>query len=130
MMLDRNPSEIGFDRKALVDAIDMCTSCAQACTACADACLAEDDRSLRCCVTSCSSCADLCDATGRILSRQTAPNVAIVRAAVEACIASCSACSSECESHDYQHCKTCAEACGRCAEVCRDFLGKLPAVSA
>jgi len=125
-MIESNPTEIGFDRNILVTAIDSCTSCAQACTSCADACVAEGERSLSCCVTSCNACADLCDATGRILSRQAAANVVILRAAVEACIASCSACASECESHEYRHCKACAEACRRCVDACRDFLSELP----
>ncbi|HEX5923302.1 MAG TPA: hypothetical protein VFY45_05690, partial [Baekduia sp.] len=63
-----------------------CSDCAAACTSCADADLGERGLpELIRCVRLCLDCADICDATGRIVTRQTASDVDVVRAVVEAC---------------------------------------------
>ena len=60
---------------------------------------------------------------GRILIRETAPDLGVVRAAIEACAAACRACGDECERHasHHEHCRICADVCRRCkqADVCR-----------
>jgi len=71
-------------------------------------------------------CADLCAATGRILSRQTATDPAMVRAALQAC----KRCGDECEQHGQhgmEHCRVCAEACRRCEQACHQLLSSLAA---
>ncbi|MCV4600674.1 hypothetical protein OFC63_32110, partial [Escherichia coli] len=84
------PSQAPVDAGTLVECIEACYDCAQACTACADACLGEEDpKSLARCIRLDLDCADVCDATGRILSRQTAFEPQLVRAALQACAQAC-----------------------------------------
>ena len=90
-MLATHP-KVGFAaaQDALLRCIEACAECAQACTACADACLGEDMvAELVTCIRKNSDCADICAATGAVLSRQTAPDVATVRALLEACRTAC-----------------------------------------
>ena len=85
---------------ALAECIRACFDCAQVCTACADACLGEQDNEMLVrCIRLDLDCADLCDATGRIVSRQTAIEPAMVR----------------------------AEACRRCERACNDLMGQMAA---
>jgi hypothetical protein len=68
---------------ALLACIRACFDCAQACTVCADACLGEaDPKALDRCIRLNLDCADLCDATGHIVSRQTALEPQLVSAAL------------------------------------------------
>jgi hypothetical protein len=114
----------------LVRCIDECSTCEASCTVCADACLAEDDvRDLVRCIRLCLDCADACDDTLRILSRQTDPDPATQRTALEACLAACRACAEECErhAHHHEHCRLSAEECRRCERACEDLLAVFPA---
>src|ERR1700751_1340690 len=108
-----HPQPTGLDRDALLRCIAECLDCAASCTACADADLAEDDvADMVRCIRLCLDCADACQATGRIVSRQTAPYLRLIRAMVEACSVACVACSAECERHatHHEHCRLCADA--------------------
>src|ERR671918_421134 len=99
-MLQTNPSSATLDASTLVECIEACFDCAQSCTACADACLGEDDpKSLARCIRLNLDCADVCDATGRIVSRQTAFEPQMVRAALQACATACKVCGDECTTH-------------------------------
>ena len=121
-----HPTEI--DREALLRCIDDCVDCAATCTACADACLAEEDvRDMVRCIRLCLDCADLCDATGRMVSRQTEPDLGVLRATVEACAAVCRASGDECErhAHHHEHCRICAETCRRCERSCSGLLAAM-----
>ncbi len=83
-MIQSNPSP-AISGDALAECIRACFDCAQACTACADACLGEEDpKPLARCIRLDLDCADICDATGRILSRQTATDMQMVRATLQA----------------------------------------------
>ena len=85
-MLDTHPSSAAMDAAALVECIDACFDCAQSCSACADACLGEDDpKHMRRCIIMCLNCADMCATMGRIVSRQTEFEPAMVRATLLAC---------------------------------------------
>ena len=96
-MSETNPSQVSVDTEALVECIEACLDCAQACTACADACLGEQDvQMLTRCIRLDLDCADVCEATGKILSRQTAFEPELVRAALEACARACRLCGDEC----------------------------------
>lgn len=124
-MLEAHPQPDGGDLDARVRCIEACSDCATACTSCADADLAENDpQELTACIRRCLDCADVCDATGRIVTRQTASDVRVVRAAVEACLAACRVCREECERHaaHHEHCRICAELCSRCEQGCEDLL--------
>ena len=125
-MLEASPSPIGFDGDDLAACIQACIECAQACTACADACLGEDmvGHLLRC-ITIDLNCADICEATGRVLSRQTAYDPAMTRAALQACRDACRIYAEECEQHAsmHEHCRLCGEACRRCEQACSRLLG-------
>jgi hypothetical protein len=79
------------------------------------------------CIRLCLDCADVCEATGRVVTRQTASDVGVVRAAVEACVVTCHACREECERHaqHHEHCRICAQVCSRCEQACNDLLVSL-----
>jgi Domain of Unknown Function (DUF326) len=112
----------------LVSCVEACGECADACTSCADACLAEEGvQELRRCIRLDLDCADLCGAVARIVTRQTATELRLLRPALEACIAACGMCADECERHvsHHEHCRVCAEACRRCEQACRELLGSI-----
>ncbi|MBP2420781.1 four-helix bundle copper-binding protein [Microbacterium imperiale] len=128
-MLATHP-KVGFAeaQETLLRCIEACVESAQACTACADACLGEDMvAELITCIRKNSDCADICAATGAVLSRQTTPDVATVRALLEACRTACASCAAECEQHAdmHEHCRECAESCRRCEQACTDLLAAL-----
>ena len=124
-ILGTHPRPDTLDRGLLVRCIEDCIECAATCTSDADSDLAEPDvqEQLRC-IRLCLDCADVCDATGRILIRQTEPDLGVLRAAIEACAVACRACGDECEKHasHHEHCRICAEVCRRCEQSCRDLL--------
>ena len=124
-----HPQPIDLDQKTLLRCIQECLDCAASCIACADACLSESDlHELVRCIRLNLDCADACDATGRILTRQTEPDLGLLRATVEDCATACLACAEECERHadHLEHCRLCAEVCRRCKQACdalRAILG-------
>jgi Domain of Unknown Function (DUF326) len=127
-MIDAHPKPPSVDRDALLRCLDECLDCAATCTSCADACLGEQDvQGLVRCIRLNHDCADACDAAGRILTRQTAPDVGVLRAAIQACVAACRACGRECERHaaHHEHCRVCGRACTRCEEACNDLLAAI-----
>jgi hypothetical protein len=127
-MLEAHPQPASLDRDVLVRCIESCVECATACTSCADADLGESDLpDLVRCIRLCLDCADVCDVTGRVVIRQTAFDVGVVRATVEACVVVCRTCREECERHarHHEHCRICAEVCGRCEQACNDLLASI-----
>jgi len=75
-------------------------------------------------------CDDVCEATGKILSRQTAFEPEMTRAALEACSRACRLCAEECEQHaqhGMEHCRVCAEVCRRCESACNHPLSAIGA---
>ena len=127
-MMDSSPAEVAVDQQLLAECIEACLVCAQTCTACADACLSEESvADLRRCIRTDLDCADICETTGRVLSRQTDPDVAVIRAVLEACARACKSCGDECAQHAemHEHCRICAEACRRCEEACTKLLAAL-----
>ena len=131
-MLAASPSRVPeVDLDVLARCVTACFDCAQACTTCADACLGERDperlEHMARCIRLDLHCADICLTTGRLLSRQEAPELA--RAIVETCALACRLCGEECERHapHMDHCRVCAEACRACEAACRDVLAALPA---
>jgi len=127
--IDQSP----FELNALTECIDACFECAQICTSCADACLGENEHQghLIHCIRLNSDCADVCVTTGRVLVRQTQPDLSVVRAQLRSCLAACKACGDECQQHaekmDMQHCAVCAESCRRCERACQKLLDALSA---
>lgn len=112
----------------LVAVIDVASACAQVCMMCADACIAEEMvADLRRCIRLDLDCADVCSVTARMLSRQTEPNVALMRAQLEVCVQACRLCGDECASHAemHEHCRLCSESCRRCEEACIRLLDVL-----
>ena len=127
-VLESHPQPTSLDRDALLRCIAECLDCAASCTACADADLAEDDvKEMVRCIRLCLDCADTCDAAGRIVTRQTAPDLRLIRAMVEACSVACFVCAEECDRHaaQHEHCRLCAEACRRCKSACDDLLAAI-----
>lgn len=134
-MLQTHPQlgQSPFDMDALTTCIDACFECAQVCTSCADACLGETEHAghLTHCIRLNLDCADICTTTGRVLVRQTQPDLAVIRAQLQACVAACNACGDECQQHaekmDMKHCAVCAESCRRCEQACQKMLDSLSA---
>ena len=131
-MSETNPSEVSVSTDVLVECIEACFDCAQACTGCADACLGEqeDTQMLTRCIRLDLDCAEVCVATGKILSRQTAFEPEMARAALEACARACRLCGEEYENHaqhGMQHCRVCAEVCRRCESACNNLLSAMGA---
>jgi hypothetical protein len=127
-LIETHPQPSSLDRDALLRCIEDCFDCSATCTSCADACLGEQDLpELVRCIRLCLDCADVCEAAGRIVTRQTALDLDVVRAAVEACAVACRACGEECEKHatHHEHCRVCAEACRSCEQACNDLVGTI-----
>jgi hypothetical protein len=127
-MIMTHPRPTSLDRDALLRCVDECFDCAATCTSCADACLGEKDvQGLVRCVRLNLDCADVCEAAGRILTRQTEPDLVLLRAAIEACAAACRSCGEECERHaaHHDHCRICAEACRRCEQACDELVATI-----
>jgi hypothetical protein len=125
-MFRTHPSGAADD--ALVRAVQEIFDCAQTCTACADACLGEESvAELVTCIRLNLDCADVCEATGRILTRQTAFDPAMARTMLETCIEACRRCGEECARHadHHEHCRICAEACNRCRQACEEALSTI-----
>ena len=123
-----HPRPGSLDREAALRCIDECLDCAASCTSCADADLAESDvQEMVRCIRLCLDCADVCGVTVRTVTRQTEPDLGVVRAVVEACAAACIACADECERHavHHEHCRICAEVCRRCKQACDDLLATI-----
>jgi hypothetical protein len=123
-----HPRPTSLDRDVLLRCIDECFDCAATCTSCADACLGEPDvTELVRCVRLCLDCADACDTTGRIVTRQTEPDLGVVRAVAEACATACRVCGDECERHaaHHEHCRISAQVCRRCERACNDLLATI-----
>jgi hypothetical protein len=129
-MIQTHPQSTGAN-DVLFACIRACFDCAQACTACADACLGEaDPKTLDRCIRLNLDCADLCQATGRIVSRQTALDPQMIAVALQACVAACCLCGDECErhaQHGMEHCRVCAEACRACEQACDALRRQLAA---
>lgn len=114
-----------MDITAVTKVIDSAFECAQICTSCADACLSEDMvADMRYCIRQNLDCADICGTTARVLSRQTEPEMTLLRAQLEACATACRLCGDECEKHKdmHAHCQVCMESCRRCEEACNALL--------
>jgi hypothetical protein len=127
-IFDLHPKPSSLDRKTLVRCIEECLDCGASCTACADANLSESDSAELTRVTRVAlDCADVCEATGRVVTRQTAPDLSLTRSLVEACAAACLACAAECDLHaaHHEHCRICAEICRRCKQACEDLLAAI-----
>jgi hypothetical protein len=127
-MLEAHPKSTALDRDALLRCIEECIDCAATCTSCADADLAEPDvaEMIRC-IRLCLDCADACEATGRILIRQTEPDVGVLLAVTDACAVACRACALECEKHaeQHEHCRFCNQVCRRCEQACEALLATI-----
>ena len=127
-VIDKHPRPTSVDREALLRCIEECFDCAPSCVACADACLGEPDvADLVRCARLCLDCADTCNATGRILTRQTEPDLAVLRAATEACLVACRASGDECERHapHHEHCRVCLAVCRSCEQACADLIAAM-----
>ncbi|HTU11107.1 MAG TPA: four-helix bundle copper-binding protein [Allosphingosinicella sp.] len=114
--------------EALQRCIEHCYACAQACSACADACLAEPAVfALRNCIRLNLDCADLCATIGRIATRGTGSNEALMAELLNSCALICRMCADECQRHAgrYEHCRICAAACRACAESCGEAIDAL-----
>jgi len=123
-----HPHPSSLDQEATLRCIEECLDCAATCTACADDSLGEDDvQEMTRVIRLALDCSDICDTTRRIVIRQTAPDVGVIRAVIEACSSACLACAEECERHaaHHEHCRLCAELCRRCKQACDGLLATM-----
>lgn len=129
-MLATHPRPSSTPNSMLVNCIEACMVCATSCTACADACLAEEMvKELVHCIRTDLDCADICQATGRILMRQSEPDMQMIVKQLEACQVACRRCGAVCAEHAkmHEHCRVCAEACRACEQACAALLAAMPA---
>lgn len=116
-----HPDVRGRTNDTLIACIEECLACAPACISCADACLREDMvADLRQCIRLNLDCADLCFAAGKIGTRRTGTDEAVIISTLQACAQACLACAEECERHAemHEHCRICAEFCRACEMAC------------
>jgi hypothetical protein len=117
-----------IDEDSLVICIQEGLNCAQAGTACADACAADPSAAhLGRCAGSALNCADVATAVVRVLSRPTAYDSEVTRAALQALVEVCRAGYDEQRKHavDNEACRISSEACRRCGQACRHLLSLL-----
>jgi hypothetical protein len=135
-MAQSHPNQAKLDQNGklasstLASLVGTLSNCAVICNQCADACLGEADiDGLRRCIRTDMDCAAICATTAAVLSRQTEPDWAIVRAQLQACVTACRACADECAKHadHHEHCRLCAETCASCADEWQQVLDGLPA---
>lgn len=81
------------------------------------------------CIRTDLDCADMCDATVKVLTRQTAYDLVVIRSVVGACLNTIVACAEECERHaaHHKHCEISAKVCREAERACRDLLAALDA---
>lgn len=130
-MLESYPGPtIDVRPETLTSCVTACLECSLACTACSDACMAESDiAELVKCIRTDLDCADMCDATVKVLTRQTAYDLVVIRSVVSACLTTIIACAEECERHaaHHKHCEISGQVCRRAELACRDLLAELDA---
>lgn len=129
-MISSHPHVKGSTNDVLIRCIEECYDCASVCTVCADACLGEDMvKDLTQCIRIDLDCADVCFATGKLASRRTGSNEALIRTMLGACAEACRICAEECEKHAgmHEHCRTCAESCRRCEKACQEAMATIQA---
>lgn len=69
-------------------------------------------------------CADILGVTRRILTRGSGPDHTLITAQLEACLLACERSYELCSRHadHHAHCRMCADATRRCADMCRQVL--------
>ncbi|WP_438295423.1 hypothetical protein [Streptomyces sp. HUAS TT7] len=111
--------------EVLARAVDALAACEQAVTACAAGMLAEKEADeLRTAINQDLDCADVTAATRRILVRGSSHDPALLAAQAEACLIACRRSHEACMEHaeHHEHCRLCAQATGRAADVCEEVL--------
>lgn len=127
-IIERHPRSVSFDRALLVRCIDGASTVPPPARAVPTPASASPRCPSLCgCVGLNLDCADVCDTTGRVVTRQTEPDLRVVRVAIEACIVTRRACADECDRHaaHHDHCRVCAEVCRRCEQACSDLLASI-----
>jgi hypothetical protein len=127
-ILEVHPQSTYVDPEVILRCVESCIDCGATCVSCADACLGEKDReTLVRAIRLNLDCAEACEATGRIVTRQTTPDLLVIAGAVEACAVACRVCRQECERHagHHEHCRRCAAVCLVCEQACTDLLAAI-----
>ncbi len=112
----------------LAAAAEALQDCAEAVTACSAAMLTEPDREqLSAAVARDMDCADVVETTRRVLTRGVGPDSALISAQLEACVVACERSYELCSqhAHHHEHCRICADATRRCADMCRQAMSAL-----
>jgi hypothetical protein len=97
--------------------IAACATCARECTQFCDA--HRDDATMLVCVINCRDCAELCEICA--LGLETGARV--IKALCLACAAACELCIDAFRQLEPNGFRECAEACNRCAALCRTLVG-------
>jgi hypothetical protein len=127
-IVEVHPQQSKIDPEVLLRCVNACFECAGTCVSCADASLGEKDRDeLVRCIRLSLDCADVCEATGRVVTRLTEPDLHLIASTVEACAVACRVCREECERHaeHHEHCRRSAAVCLVCEQACTDLLAAI-----
>lgn len=119
----------GFNSPELKACIEATIVCSTTCKACADACLTQEVvGDLAQCVLASWECVDICHATWQLLMLPGEPNWRLLQKQIAKCQDACLRTGAICALHAelHEHCRACAESCGRCEEACRNMLALLP----
>ncbi|MTE15342.1 hypothetical protein [Nocardia aurantiaca] len=117
--------ESNLDRAELAAGVDILLECEEAVTACAAGMLSEPNAApLISAVVADLDCADVVATTRRLLTRHAGPDTSLLSAALETCLLACERSSRLCGEHadHHEHCRMCAQATTRCAEMSRALL--------
>lgn len=124
-MLKTQLTVSGNEIDALSDLVEACYTCAETNVVSAEMCLRNQQvTSLRECIRHNQTCADICLATARLICRTLNLESELVRKQLEACSLAAEIAGDECARHinEMKNCRTCADACHRCVELCNHLL--------
>src|ERR1044072_7232347 len=99
--------------------LDALTECTRACHHCCVSCLREEDVTMMAeCIRLDMDCAQICELTAAFLSRESGHT----RHLFKECAEIWQQRAEECANHAHlDHCKECAEACRKCANLCGSY---------
>lgn len=129
-LFDSLTVKAGLSSEVLSTAVEALQDCEEAVSACAMGMLAEPGvQEMAPAVSRDLDCADVAEATRRVLTRGSGPDPSLLSAQFEACLLACERSHEMCSRHaeHHAHCRMCADATRRCAEMCRHVLAALHA---
>ncbi|WP_067168599.1 hypothetical protein [Microtetraspora niveoalba] len=127
-LFDTMTAKAGLSSDLLADAVDTLQECEEVVTACAMGMLGEQDAlDMASAISRDLDCADVVGTTRRVLTRGSGPDNSLISAQMEASLLACERSHELCSRHaaHHAHCRMCAEATRRCADMCGRILEAL-----